>query len=123
MQTPLQITFRGMDPSEAIEQDIRRRALRLERMHPRLTRCHVVVDLPHRHHHKGNHYVVHLELATPLGEVSVTHDPPLAEERADFKAVIRDAFDAAARRLDRQRRDDTERASGGSASGKPQSLS
>jgi ribosome-associated translation inhibitor RaiA len=93
-----------MDSSEAIEQDIRRRAARLERFHPRLTRCHVIVDMPHRHHRKGNHFVMHLDLATPLGEVCVTQDPAPAGDHADFKAVIRDAFEAAHRRLSSQQR-------------------
>jgi hypothetical protein len=99
MQTPLQITFRGLGPSEAIEEDLRRRVAGLERKHPRITRCHVIVDLPHRHHQKGNHFVIHIDLSTPLGELSVTHDPPESETHGDFKAVIRDAFAAALRQL------------------------
>jgi ribosome-associated translation inhibitor RaiA len=94
-----------MDSSEAIEQDIRRRAARLERFHPRLTRCHVVVDVPHRHRHKGNHFVMRIDLATPHGEVCVTQDPSPADDHVDFKAVIRDAFEAAHRRLSSQQRE------------------
>ena len=109
MQIPLQITFRGMDHSDAIESVIRQRAARLERFHDRITRCHVVVDVPHRHHHKGHHYAVRLDITTPTGEVAVTRDPALNDSHKDIHAVIRDAFDAAARQLEdevRRRRGD-----------------
>ncbi len=109
MQIPLQITFRGMDPSEAIEALVRERSLRLERFHDRITRCHVVVDLPHRHHRKGRLYAVRIDITTPTGEIAVSRDPPLDHSHEDINVVVRDAFNAAARQLEdevRQRRGD-----------------
>jgi cold shock CspA family protein len=100
MQIPLQITFRGMAPSAAIESVIRQRAAKLERFGHRITRCHVTVDIPHRHHHKGNHYAVRIEVSTPTGDVVVTRDPTLDESHKNFHAVIRDAFDSAVRHLE-----------------------
>jgi ribosome-associated translation inhibitor RaiA len=109
MQSPLKITFRGMDPSEAVAALIRERAARLERFHDRIVRCHVVVDLPHKHHRKGHHFAVRLDITTPTGQLAVTRDPPLDSTHEDFHAVVRDAFDAAARQLEdeaRRRRGD-----------------
>jgi ribosome-associated translation inhibitor RaiA len=65
MQIPLQITFRGIEQSDAIESIIRERASRLDRFFDRITRCHVTVDMPHQHHHRGNHYAIHIDIQTP----------------------------------------------------------
>jgi ribosome-associated translation inhibitor RaiA/cold shock CspA family protein len=100
MEIPLQITFRGIDHSDAIEFAIRQRAERLERFCDRITRCHVTVDMPHQHRHRGNHYAIRIEIEAPSGEVSVTRDPSLADSHKDFQSVVRDAFDAATRQLE-----------------------
>jgi hypothetical protein len=42
---------------------------------------------------------VSIDSSTPLGELCVTHDPPRAEARGDFRVAIRDAFGAAQRQL------------------------
>lgn len=105
MQLPLQITFRGMDPSEAIESMIRERAARLERFHDRVVRCHVIVDVPHRHHRKGRLYAVRVDVTTPTGEIAATRDPSLDHSHQDFNVVVRDAFDAIARQLEDEVRD------------------
>jgi hypothetical protein len=39
MQIPLQISFRNMDPSPAIEARIREKAAKLERFHDRIIGC------------------------------------------------------------------------------------
>jgi ribosome-associated translation inhibitor RaiA len=100
MQSNLQITFRGMAQSARIESRIRVLAARLERFEDRITSCHVIVDVPHRHHVRGRFYSVHLEITTPTGPISVTRDPSTDQTHKDMNAVIRDAFDAATRQLD-----------------------
>lgn len=100
MQLPIQITFRGLDSSDAIESMIRERALRLERFHDRIVRCHVVVDVPHRRHRKGRQFAVRLDITTPTGEIAVTRDPTDDHSRENFSVAVRDAFNAAARRLE-----------------------
>jgi ribosomal subunit interface protein len=109
MQIPLQITFRGMEPSDAIETVIRERAARLEHFHSRIVRCHVVLDVPHRHQRKGRLYAVRLAVTTPTGELVVKRDPPENHSHEEFYVVVRDAFDAMARQLEdevRKRRGD-----------------
>lgn len=44
MQTPLQVTFQNVPRSDALEARIREDLARLERIHPRLTSCRVVVE-------------------------------------------------------------------------------
>ena len=98
---PLQIIFRGIDHSSAIESAIRRQAAQLERFRERVTRFQVTVDMPQRHRHAGNHYGIRIEIKTPSGEVFVTRDPDLAQK--DFQAVLRAAFEAAVCHLENDR--------------------
>ena len=53
MQIPLQISFRNMDPSPAVEARIREKAAKLERFHDRIIGCTVVVEAPHRSQNQG----------------------------------------------------------------------
>jgi ribosomal subunit interface protein len=104
MQIPLQISFRNMDPSPAVEARIREKAAKLERFHERIIGCTVVVEAPHRHHHKGKLYNVRVDISVPGKDVVVDRAKPLDHAHEDVYVAIRDAFDAAARRLEDQTR-------------------
>lgn len=99
MQIPFRITFRDMQPSAAVEERVRERAAGLERLHSKITGCHVVVEAQHRHHRQGELYHVTVHLMVPEGEVVVTRDPAEHHAHEDVYVAVRDAFDAAARRL------------------------
>jgi len=47
MEIPLQITFRNMAPSEAIERRIRKKVEKLELFYDRLLSCRVNIEAPH----------------------------------------------------------------------------
>jgi len=100
MQIPLQITFRGMSPSPAIASLIRERSARIERFYDRIIRCHVVVDVPHRHQKKGRHYAVHLDITTPASEIVVTRAADPDESHQELQTAVRSAFDTATRQLE-----------------------
>jgi ribosomal subunit interface protein len=106
MQKPLQITVRGMEHSAALDADIRERAAKLEEFYPRMISCHVTVEQPHRHHQQGSQFEVRIDLHLPgRGEVLVNH-----QHAEDFYVALRDAFDAAKRKLEdliRLQRDNT----------------
>jgi ribosomal subunit interface protein len=104
MQIPLQISFRNMDPSPAVEARIRERAAKLERFHGRITGCTVVVEAPHRHHHKGKLYTVRIDIGVPGKNVVVDRGKPINHAHEDVYVAVRDAFDAAVRRLEDQTR-------------------
>jgi len=100
MQIPLQISFRNMDPSPAVEERIRKKAVKLERFHDRIIGCTVVVEAPHRHHHKGKLYKVRIDIGMPGKDVHVNQEGPKNQAHEDVNVAIRDAFDAAVRQLE-----------------------
>lgn len=95
MQTPLRITIRDLPPSAAIENHIREKAAKLEQFYPRIMGCRVVVETPGKHKHQGRLFNVRIDLTVPGGELVVGRD--LNE---DMYVALRDAFDAARRRLE-----------------------
>ena len=95
MQTPLQITFRDMSPSEALESHIRSKADKLESIFSPIMGCHVTVEQPHKHKHQGRDFCVHLDLRVPGAELVVTH-----HRHEDAYVALRDSFDAAKRQLE-----------------------
>lgn len=103
METPLEIAFHNLSPSEALEAEIRRRVDKLERIYDRLIGCRVSVEAPHKQHRTGNVYKVHIEMRVPKGpEIVVTREPHHAKERyanPDIRASLRDAFSAAEKKL------------------------
>jgi len=100
MHDQLQITFRGMSPSSAIEALVQERTERLAHARVPIQRCHVVVEQPHRHQHKGRSFSVRIDIKTPIGEVVVTRAPEGGALHDPLQTLIREAFNAAARQLE-----------------------
>jgi len=95
MQLPLQISYRGMQSSAAIDALVREKAAKLEQFHPRIVSCRVVIEQPARHKQQGKPFVVHIDLKVPGGEIAVNRD-----HDEDVYVALRDAFDAARRKLE-----------------------
>lgn len=105
MQTPLQISFRDVDRSDAVEANIRERAEKLEQFYPNITGCTVIAEKSHAHHHKGNLYHIRIDLMVPGAKIVVGRDPGANHAHEDIYVAVRDAFNAARRQLeDRARR-------------------
>ncbi len=100
MHTPLQITFRHMDPSPALEMRIRREVAGLEDFSARIGRCHVIVDAPHQHQRQGQLYQVNVHLTVPSAEIIIDHTQAHSPAHEDVYIALRDAFRAARRRLE-----------------------
>ena len=100
MQEQVQITFRGMQTSEAIEQRVHELASRLGRLHQRIVRFHVTIEQPHQHQKHGSPFGVRLHIGVPGREIVVDREGPQNPAHQDPYVALRDAFDAAARKLD-----------------------
>ena len=124
IKIPLQITFKNMTPSEAVEGHVRAAAEKLEEFCDHIMGCRVHIEVPHKHRHQGNAYHVRIDVTVPGEEFVIKRAPKLltdsptrfpqalddvALERTrelskhavhdDFQLSIRDAFDAARRKL------------------------
>ena len=99
MSYPIQVTFHGLEPSPAIEARVRERAEKLAEFYDRIVSCRVVVEAPHHHHHKGRLYTVRIDLSVPGDEIVVNRNSDRDHSHEDVYVAIRDAFDAARRRL------------------------
>lgn len=100
MHTSLQITFRNLDRSFAVEQKIRERAAKLERHFGNIMSCRVAVELLHKQHRQGNHFQVRIDLTVPGGELVSSREPDDRHAYTDVYVAIRDAFDAMDRMLE-----------------------
>jgi cold shock CspA family protein len=132
MQSELQITYRNMKPSEQIEEWIRDATAKLDNFYSQIMGCRVELQIPHRHHKKGDLYHIRIDLTLPGGEIVVKREPSLSARtrhlgewkiqkgsemripHKDLRLAINDAFKAAGRRLQdyarRQRGDIKKRA-------------
>jgi ribosomal subunit interface protein len=100
MEVPTQISFRGVESSAAIEAKVRERVARLERYYDRIIGCRVMIEAPHRRHQHGTIYHVRVDVVVPGGELVVNREPAEHHQHEDLYVAIRDAFDAAQRRLE-----------------------
>lgn len=100
MQLPLQITFRHMESSPAVETRIRERAEELERFFDRLVSCRVIVESAHPRRHQGSLFRVRIDIKAPGAEIVVGRDPAARHAHEDVHVAVRDAFDAARRLLE-----------------------
>lgn len=99
MQIPLQISFRDFDRSEAVEERVREKVAKLEQYYDRITSCRVVIEAPHRQHHKGKLYHVRIDVTLPGEEIVVARDSKDDHAHEDVYVAIRDSFEAMRRQL------------------------
>ena len=95
----LQITFRNIDASPAVEAKIRERARELEQFFDRIVSCRVVIEAPNRRRH-GDLYHIRVDLKVPGNEIVVKRDPPEDHAHEDIYVAVRDSFDAVRRQLE-----------------------
>jgi ribosomal subunit interface protein len=103
MQIPLQITFHGVDHSDAVEAKIREKVAKLESLSERITACRVVIEAHHRNtsnlHHKGEPFHIRIALTLPGTELVVKRDPKDSHVNEDIYLALREAFDSLERQL------------------------
>ncbi len=117
MPFPVQISYRDVQPSDALDDLVRSEAARLERFFGGILSARVVIEHAHRRHREGDPFHVRIELSVPGEDIAVnrmadvrativgSEDPRVhksAEVDAPYKdpsLTIRDAFKKARRQL------------------------
>jgi ribosome-associated translation inhibitor RaiA len=98
-----------MDPSDAVETNVRDKAEELIGIYDQIMRCDIVVEAHHKHHNQGNLFHVRINLTVPDKELVASREPDKHHAHEDVYVAIRDAFKAMARQLekytDHRRRD------------------
>jgi cold shock CspA family protein len=110
MQIPLELVFRNIQKTDSIEQLIQEKVSKLEQICNYIISCRVAVEKPQEHQRVGNPYRVRIDIKVPPGhEIVVVRDSSHGDMHDPLSTIIRDAFNAARRRLRRlvelQRRD------------------
>lgn len=99
MQTSVQITFRGLDHSEAVEELVRKEAARLDGHFDRIVSCRVVIEATHRQQQKAKIFHVRIDLGVPGAELVANRDPAEPGAHSDPALAVRDAFRVITRQL------------------------
>jgi cold shock CspA family protein/ribosome-associated translation inhibitor RaiA len=117
MILPVQVSFRNMPHSDAIEAMVREEAAHLDSYYNHIMGCRVMIELPHRHRQEGDRFHVRIYLTIPGGEIVVNREPSLHARQQDveeeegtkdreieashkhIQVAIREAFDTVRRRL------------------------
>jgi len=103
----IQVTFRDLPYSQAVENCIQEHAAKLREYFERFIQCKVVLTISQNHKHQGKLFNIRINLMVPNKEIVVTR-----QQDQDIYVAIRDAFDALYRQVDnymRRRRGDVKR--------------
>lgn len=108
MNVPLQITYREIASSDAVDAHVRGHVERLGRIADSIVSCHVVLTAggfgPQR---ENPYFEVHIDLLVPGHTISIDHEPTPKHEHDDLYAAIDRAFARVTRELgDLSDRDD-----------------
>ncbi len=100
MQQPVQIAFKGLAPSPALEERIRMKAAKLERQHREVIGLRVLIEALNRQDQLGRVYTVRIDATAPGLELSVSREAGREHDDGDVHVALRDAFEAMSRRLE-----------------------
>lgn len=110
MHTRTEVHFKGIDKSEAIEARILEKVAKLEKYFDRLSRARVVIEAPHRNGQRPLAYQIKIELSIPSRKpIVISHERAVSQGNEELQLAIRDAFEAATRRVEDTSRKISER--------------
>ncbi|MDR3326215.1 MAG: HPF/RaiA family ribosome-associated protein [Rhodospirillaceae bacterium] len=95
MQIPAQITFHGIDHSDAVEKRIHEKIFKLERIYRNIIRCRVKIETQHQNTNKLHHKPFHITInvTVPGYELIVNRDPKEPHINENINIALREAFD------------------------------
>lgn len=96
MQVPLQITLRGMEHTNAIENDIRKKVEKLQNHYKNMVSCQVVGEITKNRTGQGKLYNIQIKVELPGRRYFIVDHNP----REDFYVAVHDAFKDMTRQLE-----------------------
>ncbi len=100
MKVPLEVTYRGVEKSDAIDTLINEKVGKLEEMCDYINSCHIAIEKPHDRPRHGSPYRVRLDITVPPGHELVAENNQAAGNQYEpLDVAVREAFDAARRQL------------------------
>ena len=100
MQLPVEISYRGVEKTEELDNHIRTKAARLDRFCDHINRCDVVVEQPNHAQQSGNPFRVRIDVTVPPGHELVVEEKQSEHEMHEpLSKVINDAFKTMERQL------------------------
>jgi cold shock CspA family protein len=100
MNLPVEISFRNVQKRKYLVELIVEKSRKLEEFCDHISSCRVSVEKVQKHQHSGRRYRVRIDMTVPPGhELAVDRNPGKGDFHVELSSEIREAFDAAYRRL------------------------
>jgi putative sigma-54 modulation protein len=101
MTTLVEVHFHGIEKSDAVEQRVRDKVAKLQSHFERMTSCRVGIEATQRTAQKPKVYQIKIEIGMPQRKaIVVTHERVGSHANEELSLAIRDAFEAALRKVD-----------------------
>lgn len=98
MDVPAEITYRGVDKTQTLDDLIRNKIANLEKYSSRINSCRVSVELDQSGKTTSNIYRVRIDLTMTQGqEIPIVEKTKPDDEKLGVEAIVRRAFDIAKR--------------------------
>jgi cold shock CspA family protein/ribosome-associated translation inhibitor RaiA len=100
METPLELSFRGLENTEDREDLVREKVAKLEQVCDTITSCRVAVETAQESQQTGNALRMRVEVRVPRhNEIVVTQKLDSDQAADPFPRLVRDTFEAVQRKL------------------------
>ena len=100
MEVPLELAFKDVQRTEAIDEFIQEKLERLERVCDYIVSCRLTVVKPQRHQQMGSPYRARLVVRVPPGhEIVAKRESSAGDMHEQLITVLNDVFEAARRQL------------------------
>jgi cold shock CspA family protein len=100
MEMPLELCYREVEKTEALESHVREKAAKLEKLHGNVISCQVALERPHRSRAAGNPYRVRVVVRVPPEqEIVIARNPGEPAGDDTVTGAVNEVFETVYRRL------------------------
>ena len=100
MTTLVEVHFHGIEKSDAVEQRVRDKVAKLQSHFERMTSCRVGIEATQRTPLKPKVYQIKIEIGVPRRKtIVVSHERVGSHASEELSLALRDAFEAALRKV------------------------